>query len=144
VFAVRAHEAAVGGHELDRAHVVGRESVRAAEEADPAAERVADDADVGGGARQRREPMLGCGLDDLEPNRPRLDAGGPASRIDRDSAHPLGPEQDRVLERVERPGVVSGALRRDPLVELAREQNSCRDIQRGLRKRDGGGPLVDR
>ena len=44
---VGAHEAPVGGHELDRAHVIGRRALLAAEEAEPPAERVADHAHVG-------------------------------------------------------------------------------------------------
>jgi hypothetical protein len=88
--------------------------------------------------------MLCCGLDNLEPNRPRLDAGGPASRIDRDPSHPFGLEQDCVLKRAERSGAVAGALRRDPQAELACEQNSCRDILRRLRKRHRRRSLVDR
>jgi hypothetical protein len=112
MFAVGAYEPAVGGHELDRAHVVGGQPVFAAEEADPAPERVADHTDIGRGARQRREAMLCRGLDNLEPNRSRLDPGCRTSRIDRDPAHPLGLEQDRVLERAERSRAVAGALRR--------------------------------
>jgi hypothetical protein len=74
--------------------------------------------------------MLGRGLDDLEPKCPRPDPGRTLSGIDRDSAHPFGLDKDRVLERAEQSRVVVGALRRDPQAELAREQNSCRDILR--------------
>jgi hypothetical protein len=54
VFAVGAQEAAVGGHELDRAHVVGGQAVLASENTDPAPERVAGHADIGRGACERR------------------------------------------------------------------------------------------
>jgi hypothetical protein len=114
VLAVGAHELAVGGHQLDRVHMVGGQAVLTAEKAHPTAERVADYADVGRGARQRGEPVPGRGLDDLEPDRSRLDAGGPAGRFDRDSAHPLGLDEDRVVERVERTCIVARSLRGDP------------------------------
>ena len=47
VLGVGVDELAVGGHELDRAHVVGGQAVLAAEKAHPAPERVADHADIG-------------------------------------------------------------------------------------------------
>src|SRR5579884_1576494 len=46
VLAINAQQPAVGGDHLDRVDVVGGEPVLAAHEADTAAERVADDADV--------------------------------------------------------------------------------------------------
>jgi hypothetical protein len=39
---------------------------------------------------------------------------------------------------------VAGALGREPQAELAREQNSCRDILRRIRKRHRRWPLIDR
>jgi hypothetical protein len=63
--AVDVDEAAVGDHELDRAHVVGRWAVLAAQQALSAAERVADDTDVRGGAGQWSEPAFCCRTDQL-------------------------------------------------------------------------------
>ena len=64
---------AVGGDELDRVHAVAGEPVAAPEPAQPAAERVADDAHVGRGAGQRAQA--------LAPGRPRASssASTPAS-----------------------------------------------------------------
>jgi hypothetical protein len=47
VVLVGADEPSFGGHHLDRLHVAGGQAVLAAEEAHPAAERVADHADIG-------------------------------------------------------------------------------------------------
>ena len=87
------------------------------------------------GGRRPRRP---------EPEDAGLHARDAVHRIDLDAAHPLGLEQDRVLERAERAGIVARALRRDSLVELAREQNSRCDILRRLRKHDRHGSSVDR
>ncbi len=49
---------AVGGDEIERAYTVGGEAVVAGKPAEVAAERVADGADMGGRAEQRRQAVL--------------------------------------------------------------------------------------
>ena len=103
-------------------HAVGGEAVAAAEPAEAAAERVADDADVGRRAGERRR------------GRPRTRAPvtsihwAPAStRAMRCVASISTPRiswcltQDRVVERAERRGVVAGALQRDAQAVAAGE-----------------------
>ena len=92
-------EAPVGGDELDRRHAVGRQAVLAAEPAQAAAERVADDAHVGRGARQRREADHGGLRGDLQPQRAGGDARDLRVRVDLHAAHALGAEEDHVVER---------------------------------------------
>ena len=77
---VDAVELAVGRDDLDRRHVVRREAVLAREPAHAAAERVADDADVGRGAVQGHEAVLGRGDDDVLPEHAGADAGAAAPR----------------------------------------------------------------
>jgi hypothetical protein len=114
VVPVGAHPAAVGGHELDRVDAVRREPVRAAEPAEPAAERVADDADVGRGARQRRQAVAGGRIDELERADARVHPGDPRPGVDLDPAHALGLDEDDVVERPERGGVVAGPCAATP------------------------------
>ena len=80
VLGVGAHEVAVGGDELDRGHRVGLQAVLAGQPADPAAERVADDADVRRGAVQAREPELRQPRRHVLPARRRADAHAPRRR----------------------------------------------------------------
>ena len=61
----------VGGHQLDRGHVVGREAVAPGEVAHATAERVADHADARRRSRQRRQPVGDGGVDDRPPATPR-------------------------------------------------------------------------
>ena len=56
---VGAEKPAVGGDDLDRLDVVGRQPIGAAQPAHPAADRVPDHADVRRGARQRGQAVLG-------------------------------------------------------------------------------------
>jgi hypothetical protein len=65
VLLVGAEVPSVGSHELDRFDVARGESVLPAEPAEAAAERVADDPDIGRGTRERGEPMLRGRFDEL-------------------------------------------------------------------------------
>ena len=58
----------------------------AGEPAEAAAERVADDADVGRRAGQRGEAVLGGGLGDLDPQRAGRAAGDARLGVDLDAA----------------------------------------------------------
>ena len=139
----RADELRVRRDQLDRGHGVGGEPVAAGEPAQAAAERVADDADVGRGAREREQPVRGRRLGDLEPQRAGLDAGGPRLDVDLDAAHPLGGEQDRPLQRAERGRVVAGALRGDLQAGADRVLEHGLDVGGVGREGDERGPLVD-
>ena len=105
---------AVGGDDLDRGDAVGGQAELAGVPADAAAERVADDADVGRGAVQGGEPVRRDGLDDVDPQRAGTDPGGARGRVDRHLAHRGGADQHGVAQVAERTGVVTGALRGDP------------------------------
>ena len=74
---------AVGGDDLGAAHVVGGEPVAAGHRAEPAAEGVADHADLARRPAQRGQAVRRGGLDHLRPPRARPDAGGAGHRVDR-------------------------------------------------------------
>jgi len=144
VVAVGADEAPVRGHELDRRHLVGADAVLAREPRESAAERVADHADVGRGAGERRETVRGRCLDDLDPERSRLGTGDARLGPDRDGSHAVGLQQDRVAElAAQRGGVVAGALRRHAQAVSAGEVDDLDHVPGRLRQGDGGRPLVD-
>ena len=82
VVGVGADVAAVGGDELDRGDAVGGEAVLAAEPADAAAERVADDADVRRGAGERGEAVGEAGAVTSAQIAPARDAGAAGLRVD--------------------------------------------------------------
>ena len=88
--------------------------------------------------------MLGRSFDDLDPDHAGLGARSAGVRVDRDAAHPVGLEQDRVREVAERLGVVAGALRCNAKPFGACERDDGRDVLGGLGDSDRGGPLVDR
>ena len=139
----RAHALAGGGDELDRGDAVGREAVLAGQPAQAAAERVADDADVGRGAREREEAVRGRRLGDLEPERAGLDAGRLRRRVDLDAAQLLRGDEDGLLERGDRRRVVAGALRGELEAVAAGEGDERDDVVARRRERDVRGALVD-
>ena len=65
--------------------MVALQSVAAGQPAHAAAQRVAGDADVGGGAVQRGEAMGARGLDDVLPEGARADAGDAPLGVDGDA-----------------------------------------------------------
>ncbi len=119
------------------------QAVLAGEPADAASQRVADDADVMGGAGQRGEPVLGRRTDDLAPGDAGADPGDALRRIDGDVAHALGLDQQAVAERAVGGGVVAGALDADPQARLAGERDGGLDVGGIGRDGDRGGMLVD-
>jgi hypothetical protein len=141
--AAGAHEPAVGGDDLGGEQPVAGEAVAAAEPAQPAAERVADDADVGRGARERGQPGLGRGPRDVHPLRAGLDARHAVRLVDLDAAHLMRLDEDGVVERAERRGVVARRLHRDPQPVAAGEVHEHLDVGRAARDRDERGALVD-
>ena len=82
-----AHEPAVGRDDLGGEQAVGGQAVAAAEPAEAAAERVADDADVGRRAGERGEADLRGGAGDVEPLGAGLDARDAVALVDLDAAH---------------------------------------------------------
>jgi hypothetical protein len=117
--------------------------VAAREPAQAAAERVADDADVGRRAGQRGEAVLGGGAGDLGPERAGRDAGTTAGGVDRDALHARGLDEDRVLEGGERGGVVAGALGGDAQAGGAGELDDRHHVVDVLGQGHEGGTLVD-
>ena len=83
---VDAVELAVGRDDLDRRDRVRREAVLAGQPAHAAAERVAGDADVGRGAVQGDEAVLGRRVDDVLPDGAGADAGLTGLGVDLDVA----------------------------------------------------------
>ena len=133
---------AIRGDDLDRAHAVAREAILPPQPAEPPAERVADEADVGRGPGERAEPMAVCCLAQLERQRPGFNARGLGIRIDLDASHALGLDQDRVVKRAERDRPVPGALPGDPEAVLTREADDFRDVICALCERDRARALV--
>ena len=134
---------AVGEHHVRRHDAVAGEAVRPDHPADPAAERVAQDPDVGRGAREIREAVLAGGRGERVGEDAGLDAGRSGGDVDGDPAHPLRLEQDRVRGPVDGARVVPAGVERDPLPVLGGEPHDLDDVLRGRRVRDGDRPLVD-
>ena len=112
VLRVDPRRTSVRGHELDRGDAVRLQAVLAGEPAHAPAQRVAGDADVGGGAVQRGQPELGELRDDPLPFHPGPDPDAPGAGVDRDLLEVAHVDEKRVLERAERRRVVPGGLRR--------------------------------
>ena len=145
VVAVDPTEVAVGRHDLDRGHLVRLEAVLAAEPAEAAAQGIAGDADVGRGAGERGEPVLGGGLDGLDPDRAGADAGDARDGVDLDVLQPVHLHEHGVGQRVLHGGrVVAGALRGHLQAAVTCEADDLDDVMRGGGDGDSGGPLVDR
>ena len=140
---VRANELSFRVHELDGRDAVRREAMPTAEPADPATERVPDDADVRRRAGERRKSVLGRGFADLRPEDASLGTRGASLGIDPDAAHAFGLDQNGVRERSHRGRVVSGSLRSDAEAPAARPTDDRDDVFRRFRQRDGRRLLVD-
>jgi len=133
---------AVGRHELDRAHQVARESVPAPEPSQAATERVADRADVRRAARLQAPPVRLCGGAELFPHHAGLDPGGARRAVDLDALHLRRPDQDRLLERLERRRSVPGALRIHLHAALGSEPEHGGGVVCALGERDGRRLLI--
>jgi hypothetical protein len=115
---VDAAQLAVGGHDLDGREGVGLKAVLAAEPADAAAERVAGHAHVTRGAGERREAGRGGRVRDAAPAHARAHPGAALYEVDADLLEVVGSHEQRVLETLDRAGVVARGLRRDPQAVL--------------------------
>ena len=140
--AIGADEPPVGRDDVEGQDALAGEAVAAPEPAEPAADDVADDADVRRGAGEGREAVLGGRGGDVRPDGARLDAGDAAHRVDLDAAHGAGADEDHVLHVAERRGVVAGALHDDPQAVLAGEHHELRDVLRTRRLRDHRGTKI--
>ena len=109
---VRANDVAVGGDDLGGNDARGRKAVLAGQPADPAAERVADHADVCGRAMESGEPVLGGGVDHVAPDRSGSDPRHACVRVELDTGHPRRVDQERTVEGGA-PRPVAGALHGD-------------------------------
>ncbi len=118
---VGADHLARGGHELDRSHRARGEAVAARQPADAAAQRVAHHADVGGGAVQGDQAVLGRGYRHLFPEHAGADAGDARQRVDQHVAQAVGAQQHGITELAHGGRVVPGALGRDPQPVVARD-----------------------
>jgi hypothetical protein len=72
----------------------------------------------------------------------RLDAGGPRLGVDVDSAHALGLDQDRVLQRLQGNRAVAGALAGDAEVVRGGEAHGLGDVLGALGEGDAARVLV--
>ena len=144
VVAVGANLAAVRSHDLDGDDAVRGQAVTAGEPADTAAQRVPDHADVGRGAREAGETVLGGSQADLFPDDAGLGAGDLRLGVDLEAAHARGLDEDGVLEAVEGVGKVPGALRGHVEAAVAGVLDDGDDVGRGLGVDDRGRALVGR
>ena len=135
---IDAVELAVGRDDLDRRDRVRRQAVLAGEPAHAAAERVADDADVGRRAVQGDEAVLGRGADDLLPEHARADARLARLGVDLDAAELVRADQDGVGEVAERADAVTGALGGDAQAVGGREAHRRLHVVRALPARRSG------
>ena len=133
-------EHAVAGDDLDGAHHVDGEPVGAGHRPEPTAGGVADDADVGDRARERRQAVgRGC-FHDLEP----LHAGsgaGPALGVDDHLVELL--RGDEEIGGQCGHGAVAGGLRRHADAVPGRELHGVDDVLGVVGREDGRGPDRD-
>jgi hypothetical protein len=133
---------AVGRDELDGRERVRLEAVLARQPAEAAAERVAGDADVARGSVEGGQAVLGGAVGDRGPADARANACAARSDVDPDLLERVRAHEERVLEPVDRAGVVAGRLRRDAQAALGGVADGLGDVV-GVRHADErGGPLV--
>ncbi len=119
------------------------QAVAPGEEAQAAAERVPDDADVRGRAVQRREAVLRGGVDDGLPEDSGLHARASRDRVDLDAVHLRRAQQHRILERALRARVVGAALDGDAQAGRASRADERLHLGGVARVGDRCGALVD-
>jgi hypothetical protein len=135
--------AALGGDQLDGGDAVGRQAVAARQPAQPAAQRVAGHAHVGRGARQPGQARRRGRPADVQPHGARGRPGRPGRGVDLHPRQPRRLQQDGVLERGERGGVVPGGLRRHAQAEAAGGGHHGGHVGGGGGQGHGRRPLVD-
>jgi hypothetical protein len=107
-----------------------------------AAQRVAGDADVGGRPVQPGEPVLGEQGGDPLPLHAGPDPHAPRTGVDRDLLELADVDEQSVVERPVRVGVVAGRLRRHAKPVRAGVVDGEAHVARVARKRHGGGPQI--
>src|SRR5206468_12732566 len=121
-------------------HPIAGPAVLATEPAQPTAERVASDPDVGGSTGHRAHPLPDRRLGDVFCEGSSLRTG--LLSLDLDAAHPRGLDEDDPVERAERHRPMAGALPRHLQVVFTSEPNDLGDVVRALYQRHRGRLLV--
>jgi hypothetical protein len=134
---------AVAGDDVEGQDRVAAHAEGAREPADAAAERVADEAHVGRGARQRGEAKLGGRCRQVDAQRTGLDAGAATLEVDLDVAHQARAEQDRLVDASAGGGIVARALRGDAQAVIAGEAHDGSDVVGRARLGDEDRALVN-
>ena len=142
VLSVDPDRATVRGDELDRGDAVRLKAVLAPEPAHAATERVAGHADVGRRAVQRGEPVLGELRSDAAPLHACSGPHAPGPGVDGGLLELADVDEECVLERAVRVGVVAGGLRRNAQPVVAGVFHGRDDVAHVLGERDCGGPQV--
>ena len=94
-----AHQLAIRGDYVCLPHARGVEAILASEPSEAAAHRIADDADVGGGAKEAGQAVhLGL-VHQVEPQRAGLDPRRPIHGVYPDASHVGGIDQDPTVAR---------------------------------------------
>jgi hypothetical protein len=135
-------QVAVGRDDLRAQHAVGRETVPPGQPAEAAAQRVADHADVGRRAGQRREPERRGRGQHVAPPGAGAHPGGPGRRVDLDGRHRAGVQQQRVVVR--HVGAVAGGLDGERQVVAASGKHRGAHVRRAGGPDHGGGARVQR
>ena len=122
------HEAPVGGHELDRAEVVDRQSEPPLEPADTATEGQPGDTRVADDAHRADEPVF-LGRDvELSEQCPAAAASEPSRRVDGDVVHPPEVDDEAAVGRGVPDRAVATTADRDLEVTLAAEADGSDDV----------------
>lgn len=111
VAGVQAAQAAVRGDQVDGPHMVRGVTVGAGQQAQAAAEVIADHAHRRGRAVQRGQSVRGRRLDEASGLHPGRHAGGACHRVDGDIHHPARADQHAARRRHRQP--VAGGLHGD-------------------------------
>jgi hypothetical protein len=93
---------------------------------------------------QRGQPVLGELRHDPLPLDARSDPHAPRTGVDRDLLELADVDQEHIVERSERIGVVAGRLRRDPQPVVGGVPDRGDDVVDAPGQRHGGGPQVHR
>ena len=142
VVGVAADEIAVSGDQLDGGHAVALQAVAPGQPGDAAAQRVADDADVGRGAVQSGQAQV------RQPRRhgSPLDAGAdphpPCRHVDPHAGQTRRVDDHGAGERPQRAGIVPRGLSGEPEAAVAGVAHGGGDLPLVTRQRDRLGPLV--
>lgn len=122
--------------------MVGGEPEATTQNADPPAEAVGDGTDRWRRAGEGGEAIGRGGLDDLRPDRPRLEASRTVGRVHRNRLHPAGVDEEASVGS--RGGSVPGGLDSDAEAIRTGEVDRSHDITGRAGADDESGMLADR